>query len=83
MGCPDNEIQTRYFSQRYSESEGRSDRCELFVLKGLSDVCKPRELLGFIIPSPFLTNLYTRWLRRSLKKDHEIVEITEFWNGRF
>jgi hypothetical protein len=76
-GMPDNEVETRYFSQRYSESEGRFDYYELFVLKGLQ-LCKPRGLFGFIIPSPFLTNLYTRWLRRSLKKDHEIVEITNF-----
>jgi len=66
-----------YFSKSYQTIEGRFDNYELFIEKGLS-LGIYNALLGFIVPSPLLTNLFTRKLREFLSKEKGIREVTNF-----
>jgi len=58
-------------------TQGRFDNYELFIEKG-TKLCRERGLLGFIVPSPMLTNLYTRKLRIYLLEQCTIKEIVNF-----
>ena len=70
-------IQKDYFQKSFASTEGRFDNYELFLEKG-TKLCRERGLLGFIVPSPLLTNLYTRKLRTYLLEQCAIKEIVNF-----
>jgi type I restriction-modification system DNA methylase subunit/predicted type IV restriction endonuclease len=67
--------QINYHARSYQCTEGRFDTAELFLEKGAA-LLKKNGLLGFIIPSPILTNLYSRKLRRYLLDNTSILDIT-------
>jgi type I restriction-modification system DNA methylase subunit len=76
-GMVDSENLKDYFQNQYMTTEGRFDTYELFIETG-TKLWRKQGLLGFIIPSPFLTNLYTRKLRSYLLERCTIKEITNF-----
>jgi type I restriction-modification system DNA methylase subunit len=76
-GVVSSEILKDYFEKQFAAAEGRFDTYELFIEKG-TKLCGKRGLLGFIVPSTLLTNLYTRKLRTYLLEQCTIKEITNF-----
>jgi len=66
-----------YLGSHFETTEGRADTYELFIEKGLK-LTRPHGVLGYIVPSPLLTNLYTRNLRRHLLQKHSLLDITNF-----
>jgi adenine-specific DNA-methyltransferase len=69
--------QLEYLDANYKAIEGRSDFYELFIERAIA-LCKEAGFLGYIVPSPLLTNLYTRKLRNHLLSNYTIGEITNF-----
>lgn len=67
----------QFFEGTYKSVEGRIDNYELFIEKGVS-LCGKNGILGFIVPSPLLSNLYSRKLRRWILSNCDIKEITNF-----
>ncbi len=61
-GMISDEKDRSFYEKAFESTEGRFDNYELFIEKGIS-LCKARGLLGFIVPSPLLSNLYARKLR--------------------
>jgi type I restriction-modification system DNA methylase subunit len=76
-GMVSDELQKQILSRNYQTTEGRFDNFELFVERGIQLV-KGGGLLGFIIPSPFLTNVYSRKLRRHVLDNTRLLEVTNF-----
>ena len=76
-GMISGEAVKNYVSTKFVSLEGRLDIYELFIEKALS-LCKLRGLLGYIVPSPLLSNLYTRKLRKFILENSDIQEITNF-----
>jgi len=76
-GAVYDETQKQYFITHYKTVEGRYDNFELFIEKGIT-LLKKDGLLGFIIPSPFLTNLYSRKLRQHIVTNCTLNEVTSF-----
>ncbi|MEZ5195135.1 MAG: N-6 DNA methylase [Bacteroidales bacterium] len=76
-GAVYDETQKQYFISHYKTVEGRYDNFELFIENGIK-LLKKDGLLGFIIPSPFLTNLYSRKLRKHLVTNCSIKEVASF-----
>jgi hypothetical protein len=76
-GAVYEETQKNYFISHYKTVEGRFDNFELFIENGIKYLTKD-GLLGFIIPSPFLTNLYSRKLRQHLLTNCCLKEIASF-----
>ncbi len=72
-----NEYLKTYFTENYETPEGRFDNYELFLERGIS-LCHRRGMLGYIIPSPFLSNLYSRKLRNWILENCGIREIVNF-----
>jgi hypothetical protein len=66
-----------YYGDKFGTQEGRYDIYELFVEKGIK-LCGSSGFLGFIIPSPILSNLYTRKLREFILSNTRIEEIVNF-----
>ena len=66
-----------YFEKRYETHEGRYDKYELFLERGIKLFVK-NGFLSYIIPSPLLSNLYARRLRKFLLERTVIKEITNF-----
>ena len=66
-----------YFQKQFVSTEGRFDTFELFIERG-TKLCREGGVLGFIVPSPLLTNLYSRKLRSYLLEQCTIEEITNF-----
>jgi type I restriction-modification system DNA methylase subunit len=62
-GMVTSEELKNYFDNQFEATEGRFDTYELFIEKGIT-LCRKQGLLGFIIPSPLLSNLYARKLRK-------------------
>ena len=71
------EKQKQYFASHFKTVEGRYDNFELFLEKGIK-LLRKDGLLGFIIPSPFLTNLYSRKLRQYMVSNCALNEIVSF-----
>jgi type I restriction-modification system DNA methylase subunit len=67
----------QFFEGTYESVEGRIDNYEVFIEKGVS-LCGKNGILGFIVPSPLLSNLYSRKLRRWILRNCDIKEITNF-----
>jgi type I restriction-modification system DNA methylase subunit len=76
-GMVNSESQKDYFEKSFVSTEGRFDNYELFIEKG-TKLCRGTGLLGFIVPSPLLTNLYTRKLRTYLLGQCAIKQIINF-----
>ena len=66
-----------YFDISFEATEGRFDNYELFIEKGIK-LCKSDGLLGFIVPSPLLSNLYAQRLRQQILHNCSIREIVNF-----
>ena len=66
-----------YFEKQYETPEGRFDKYELFLECGIKLLVK-NGFLSYIIPSPLLSNLYARKLRKFLLEKVLIREITNF-----
>ncbi|RKZ35627.1 MAG: restriction endonuclease subunit M, partial [Gammaproteobacteria bacterium] len=64
-----------YFENEFKVTEGRFDAYELFIEKGMTLSSK---LLGFIVPSPLLSNLYAQKLRKYILDNCRIQEISNF-----
>ncbi len=67
----------KYYFEKYNSVEGRVDSFELFIEKGIN-ICKKNNCLSYIIPSPLLSNLYSRRLRKYILDTCGIEEITNF-----
>ncbi len=76
-GMITDSIQKKYFLKNYLSPEGRFDNYELFIEKALT-FCNENGFLGYIIPSPILTNLYTKKLRRYILENTSVCEIINF-----
>lgn len=75
-GMVSDQTLREYFESRYETTEGRFDNYELFIERGIK-LCRTKGLLGLIVPSPLLSNLYARKLRRFLL-GKSIREISNF-----
>jgi hypothetical protein len=67
----------QYYGDKFEATEGRFDTFELFIEKGIN-LCKLGKVLGYIVPNPLLSNLYSRRLRKFLLDHCSIDEITNF-----
>ena len=76
-GMIENQNSKSYFGKRYETIEGRFDHYELF-LERATKLCKARGVIGYIVPSPLLSNLYTRRLRQYLVNNFIVREISNF-----
>lgn len=76
-GAVYDETQKQYFISHYKTVEGRYDNFELFIENGIKLLEKDGSL-GFIIPSPFLTNLYSRKLREHIVTNCSLKEVASF-----
>jgi hypothetical protein len=76
-GAVYDDTQKQYFISHYKTVEGRYDNFELFIENGIK-LLEKDGLLGFIIPSPFLTNLYSRKLRQHIVLNCSLKEVVSF-----
>jgi hypothetical protein len=76
-GMVEDQRTKNYLLKNYETVEGRFDTYELFIERG-TKLCKGDGLLGYIVPSPLLTNLYTRKLRRYILDKFSLIELTNF-----
>ncbi len=76
-GMVTDENNKQYFLTKFKTVEGRFDAYELFIEQGIK-LCKENRPLGFIVPNPLLSNLYTRKLRKYILNNCSIQEITNF-----
>jgi len=76
-GAVYDETQNHYFNSHYKTVEGRYDNFELFIENGINLLNKV-GLIGYIIPSPFLTNLYSRKLREHIVTNCSLKEVVSF-----
>jgi len=72
-----HDSQKEYLKKTYSTPEGRFDNFEIFIEKGVL-ILNKIGLLSFIIPSPFLTNLYSRKLREYILSKCSLNEVVSF-----
>jgi type I restriction-modification system DNA methylase subunit len=70
-----DESRKSYFENEFEVTEGRFDAYELFIEKGMALSSK---LLGFIVPSPLLSNLYAQKLRKYILDNCRVQEISNF-----
>lgn len=76
-GMVTDENLKEYAGDSFETTEGRFDTYELFIEKGIK-LCRPLGFLGYIVPSPLLSNLYARKLRSHIIENCSIQEITNF-----
>jgi type I restriction-modification system DNA methylase subunit len=76
-GAVTNDTQKQYFTSFFKTVEGRYDNFELFIEKGIK-LLQQNGMLSFIIPSPFLTNLYSRKLREYIITKCALKEVVSF-----
>ena len=76
-GMVTNEDFKAFFRSNFEATEGRFDTYELFIEKGIK-LCRKQGLMGYIIPSPLLSNLYARKLRKYIVDNCTVNEITNF-----
>lgn len=76
-GMVTDENEKMYFEEKYDSTEGRFDKYELFIERGVK-LCAKNGLVSYIVPSPLLSNLYTRRVRKFLLEKTAINEITNF-----
>jgi len=66
-----------YCSKKFETAEGRIDTFEIFIERAIKLLYK-NGYLGFIIPNNFMSNLYSRKLRRFLLDKISIYQINNF-----
>jgi hypothetical protein len=77
-GMLGDETAQRYINCHFVTAEGRFDLFELFIEKAIT-LSKPAGgFLSFIVPSPLLSNVYSRKLREHMLATGHLVEITNF-----
>ena len=69
-------VQKSYFRDHFTTTEGRFDTFALFLERATK--LSPNGLVGYILPSPLLSNLYARRFRRYMLDICSIEEITNF-----
>jgi hypothetical protein len=70
-------LQKSYFNEHFKATEGRFDTFELFIEQAIT-LCRERGAVGYIVPSPLLSNLYARRLRRHILDNCSLEEVTNF-----
>ncbi len=77
-GMVSDEPSKAYIESIFETCEGRFDLFELFIERA-AKLCRPKAgLLMFIIPSPFLSNIYSRKIRSYLTTTGRLSEVTYF-----
>lgn len=76
-GMATGDVLKKYLKATYSCLEGRYDLFEVFVERAYQ-LLRSEGQFGYIIPSPVLTNLYSRKLRLFLLEHTTITQITNF-----
>jgi type I restriction-modification system DNA methylase subunit len=76
-GMLDDDNAGPYYDRVFDSVEGRVDSFELFIERGLK-LCRRTGLLGYIVPSPLLTNVYSRRLRHLILENSAIHRIVNF-----
>jgi hypothetical protein len=76
-GMVEEESDKGYFLRQYETTEGRFDRYELFIEQGMN-LTKSKGMMSYIIPSPLLSNLYTRKLREYLLENCTLNQLVNF-----
>lgn len=77
-GMVTDEAAKAYYEAQYVSAEGRFDTFELFLERAVKLDKPSGGKMMFIIPSPVLTNVYSRKLRRFLLEETSLSEITSF-----
>ncbi|HEV2416565.1 MAG TPA: TaqI-like C-terminal specificity domain-containing protein [Terriglobia bacterium] len=75
-GMVTDSMQKAYFGNHFAATEGRFDTFGLFLERATK--LSPMGLVGYILPSPLLSNLYARRLRRYMLDHCSVEEITNF-----
>jgi len=76
-GQVSDSTQKSYLANQYSATEGRIDTFGLFIERA-TKLCRDHGLTGYIVPSPFLSNLFDRRLRRYVLNTCSLQEVTNF-----
>ena len=76
-GMVEEESDKDYFLRQYETTEGRFDRYELFIEQGIN-LTKSKGMMSYIIPSPLLSNLYTRKLREYILENCTLNQLVNF-----
>jgi len=76
-GMPCDNLVLTALSGYYPDSQGRIDNYELFIFQGLR-ICKNNGLFSYIIPSPFLSNVYAKWIRKHVIEKHSLKKLLNF-----
>jgi hypothetical protein len=76
-GMISDETNKNYLERNFVTTEGRLDNYEVFIEKA-AHLLNENALLGYIIPSPILSNLYTKKLRNFILNENSLIEITNF-----
>jgi type I restriction-modification system DNA methylase subunit len=76
-GMISDETNKNYLERNFVTTEGRLDNYEVFIEKA-AHLLNENTLLGYIIPSPILSNLYTKKLRNFILNENSLIEITNF-----
>jgi type I restriction-modification system DNA methylase subunit len=76
-GMVTDQVNKEIFRNQFKAVEGRFDTFVLFIERAMS-LCRIRGTLSYIIPSPLLSNLYARAIRRLILDTCAIIEITNF-----
>ncbi len=77
-GMIDDESVQRYASQKYRCTEGRYDLFEVFFEQAVKLADRRHGAAMFIVPSPVLSNVYSRKLRQLFLREGHLSEITNF-----
>jgi type I restriction-modification system DNA methylase subunit len=77
-GMVTDEHLKEYFEGQYRCVEGRFDNFELFLERAVKLAYQGKGKAMFIVPSPFLNNVFSRRLRQLLLQETAITEITNF-----
>ncbi len=77
-GMIDDEVAQDYCARTYQCTEGRYDLFEVFFEQAIKLAKRSNGRAMFIVPSPVLTNVYSRKLRQLLLSEGHLAEITNF-----
>ena len=72
-----DKVELSYFKRNYSTCEGRVDLFELFIEKA-NALTQDGNSFSFIVPSPMLTNQFSRKTRHLLAQQNALTLITTF-----
>ncbi len=77
-GMIEDEESQAYCARTYRCTEGRYDLFEVFFEQAIKLAKRSRGRAMFIVPSPVLTNVYSRKLRQLFISEGHLAEITNF-----